>query len=659
VVLGILMLAILRVPRRSRQQAGTAGLVLVVMALFIAGTSPMAAAAPSASPTPAREDTLTIGWNCNSNGAVHPCTTPGYRTGFSDTSSGVITPGNVIYSSLYRFDATMAAVPDLADGPCLPQGDGSVIRCRLVETTFHDGTPVTTDDVAFSFDLQKPPGSLTDVRVVDPWTVDFVLSAVDPTFLTEILPTISIFPRHAIEAAYADWVATTKDLEAADLTALADAIDAETASDPPVCTVRLGQLRELLPQLGVQLYWEDYDDDPCAYLQAASPELRQAATALDATGLDAVMAAFSLFGTSWHTIGAGPYRLVSADAGRVHLEASPGYHAGIAATRYLDFVEAGDGSDLVDGSVDLEQIAFMDPDNATFDATAGENGVRIAIPPGTGFVALQFNARPGRLFSDAVLRRALQLCIDLPRDLETVNPGDDQVPVHGPILPGTWAYDPTLSQPARDVEAARALIEGAGWQLGTDSVYARDGVRLAAQIIVRGDTGDRLQMADLIANQAAACGMDLRSRPTDWDLLFGDGGFFTYPHDIPGTGTPFDLYIGAWGSGLDPADALAPFVTSNIEDPQHPDGQNWTGFADPVIDRLDAAGRATYDQAERTTIYRQAQQELAAQVPYLFLWTNLGHDAVRDAVSTVDGPLDLTALNWAWQPERMVVAAQP
>jgi hypothetical protein len=32
---------------------------------------------------------------------------------------------------------------------------------------------------------------------------------------------------------------------------------------------------------------------------------------------------------------------------------------------------------------------------------------------------------------------------------------------------------------------------------------------------------------------------------------------------------------------------------------------------------------------------------------------------VRSAVTTVDGPLDLTTPNWAWQPERLVVVATP
>jgi len=65
---------------------------------------------------------------------------------------------------------------------------------------------------------------------------------------------------------------------------------------------------------------------------------------------------------------------------------------------------------------------------------------------------------------------------------------------------------------------------------------------------------------------------------------------------------------------------------------------------------------ATYDQATRASLYRQAQQEVGAQLPNIFLWEYGTYDVVRSAVSTVDGPLDLTKPNWSWQPERIVVA---
>jgi peptide/nickel transport system substrate-binding protein len=100
------------------------------------------------------------------------------------------------------------------------------------------------------------------------------------------------------------------------------------------------------------------------------------------------------------------------------------------------------------------------------------------------------------------------------------------------------------------------------------------------------------------------------------------------------------------------------FTSSDIASATNPKGQNVYGFSDPVVDRLDAAQASTYDQAERASLLRQEQQEIAAQVPAIFLWIDTTHDAVRSAVTTVDGPLDLTVPNWALpQLSRIVVTA--
>jgi peptide/nickel transport system substrate-binding protein len=161
-------------------------------------------------------------------------------------------------------------------------------------------------------------------------------------------------------------------------------------------------------------------------------------------------------------------------------------------------------------------------------------------------------------------------------------------------------------------------------------------------------------MADLVAKQARDCGMDIRAEDLGTDAYFS---VFDHPHFIPGTKTPFDLILMGWDGGPDPDLGASNYASSAITDAEHPNSANFGGFSDPAFDALVAAGRATYDQAERTRIYRQAQEELAAQVPAIFLWAWSGYDALRTAVTTADGPLDLAAPYWAWQPERMVVAA--
>jgi ABC-type transport system substrate-binding protein len=140
----------------------TAILVAGLVASCGSAPTPSPSAAPPTSPTPApsatqvtNADTLRVGWNAGPSTDEMPAYSirdfRGLLLGFPSTS---ISLSYLLYSALYRYDAHYNAIPDLADGPCMPRGDGTVIRCRIVETTFHDGTPLTADDVAYSYQLE-------------------------------------------------------------------------------------------------------------------------------------------------------------------------------------------------------------------------------------------------------------------------------------------------------------------------------------------------------------------------------------------------------------------------------------------------------------------------------------------------------------------------
>ena len=57
-----------------------------------------------------------------------------------------------IYAGLYRRDALQRPMPDLATS-CTPDAAGTMITCTLGAATFHNGQPVTADDVAFTYRL--------------------------------------------------------------------------------------------------------------------------------------------------------------------------------------------------------------------------------------------------------------------------------------------------------------------------------------------------------------------------------------------------------------------------------------------------------------------------------------------------------------------------
>ncbi len=633
-------------------------------------TAPSPTATQAVGPSPvAYADTLRIGVNV----AL-------YRGWMVDTEFAfpALTFGRLVYGSLYGYDGRGNAVPDLADGPCfVPGSDGAVIRCRLVETTFHDGTPLTADDVVSTYQVMNHPVPMslgftfTEVRAVDARTVEFVFPSVDAACL-ECTLHLPIFPRHSIDEAVAAF--EEAGLTAEDVDTLVRTANAEMGADPPVCSeARVAEVDAIYRKLGFvgfPVHHEDFQKkngefDACLGLGNAVFNLDPAVDtgggsvgwALHHTGSDRVasIVGIMLIGRPDLFVGTGPYRYVSQDADSVHLEAFPGYHGGMPATRYIDFVRTkADGSDVVAGTVDILSDPFHGVPfgrlslGAAFEATAEAHGVRVLHPPGSNSAQLTFNVREGRLFSDVNLRRALQLCIDLPRVVDSAT-GGAGIPIYSPVMPGSWGDDPDLPKPERDVAAGKRLIEASGWKPGADGVYAKGKDRLAAKIVVR-VLPDRLKMADLIAAQARDCGMHLESLPIE-----GYGDLVTYPHDIPGTETPFDLLLIVYITGVSPADSLVYYTSSQVSDAERPDGMNMGGWSDPEFDRLLAAAEDTYDQAGRALLYRQAQEELAAQLPALFLWNQALTDAVRPTVATVDGPLDLTLLNWAWQPERLVV----
>ena len=286
----------------------------------------------------------------------------GRAVGMTGMSFGSpLSPGSLILSALYRITPTLDVVPDLTDGPCEPEEEGLVIRCRLIAAVFDDGSPLTADDVAYSYRLRQQPScrevvfpclagfetapSLRDIRVIESRTIDFVLTHPDPTFLTTMLPNIPIEPRHVIEAAFARFLADTRGLTSAELTVTADAIDQELQRDTPVCTTRIEALRALFVRLHVPSYREDYgpgpDYDRCAFTAAGGLMIRQLIAGLSTSGMDAVQAAYPLLSSNWDPVGTGPYRFVSATADGIELEASPTYHGGSASTRGVRLVPTG------------------------------------------------------------------------------------------------------------------------------------------------------------------------------------------------------------------------------------------------------------------------------------------------------------------------------
>ncbi len=109
----------------------------------------------------------------------------------------------LIYSGLFRLDASYEPVPDLAERYHWTDDQKTIEIALRQNVKFHDGKDVTADDVIFTFQALKNPNwrsplasTFQDVTVirVDDYTIQFQLKEPDPQFLHEL--TVGILPSH-------------------------------------------------------------------------------------------------------------------------------------------------------------------------------------------------------------------------------------------------------------------------------------------------------------------------------------------------------------------------------------------------------------------------------------------------------------------------------
>ena len=582
----------------------------------------------------------------------------------------------LVYNALYRHDEALTAVPDLATEPCDVRDDQVTIRCTIVEASFHNGAPLTAHDVAFTFELgRRVPDCafgldaclsqmLASAKAVDERTVEFQLTAPNATFLTVALAGVFIDSQAVIEAAYAPLGERAATLDAAEYTAAADAIAEQLASDEPDCAAPLANAERLLQESGLGVLPRDLFHradgtlDECMYADLTGSALRGIGESLGASGLDAIALAHRALPSNRAPIGTGPWRFVGIEEGdRMVLEAFEAYHRGRPATPRVDVrIYRGDPQGVRDGLVsgELDWVPIAAPFVGLYEELRDDPDVRFASFPDFNYFMLAYNLRPGMLFSDRNLRTAVELCIDKPATVDAATDGTGDV-IYSPIEPASWAYQPDLARPERNVGEARRLIESSGWVEGDDSIYRNEERRLATDVFVTAEDEQRVAFMDLVSEQVRDCGIELNVVRADSDTVLDP--IREYPHIPGGRSEPFEAHFIGWIHGFDPHDDL--WHSRSISSEEEPLGVNFMGFSDPRVDELLEQGIATYDQRDRARTYRELQRLLAEERPVLFAWAPRQDEALDARLRLTGGELNLASRQWFWELEKLVLADAP
>jgi peptide/nickel transport system substrate-binding protein len=265
--------------------------------------------------------------------------------------------------------------------------------------------------------------------------------------------------------------------------------------------------------------------------------------------------------------------------------------------------------------------------------------VQSEVRSSLGFEHLTFNLKNPAL-AELAVRRAIATAIDIrqlvDRLLRSVNP-NVQALGNRIWLPGQQPYqDHSRGFGKGDTQAAKRLLERAGWTLGDDGIYVKDGRRLELRCATF--VGDPRRRAEdvLLQAQLAAAGIQLRLLNTASGTLFGEW--------LPEGN--FDIADFAWVGG--------PFALAGNQDTYRPGGGGNHGkFADPTVDGLFQQAIGELDPARAAALGNQIDEQLWDQLPSIPLYQLQGflawrHDLVNVANNpTTEGPF-WNAGTWAF-----------
>lgn len=607
----------------------------------------------------------------------------------TDVPTGRITA--MIYDFLYTIDDTLTPVPQLAADLCEVSEDEITWTCTIVDNAFfHNGDPITVDDVVYSYQLAmsenctyNPSVCITDfvesAEAVDDTTVEFTLFEPYSPFATTILPGIGIESKAVIEAAYEDFAGGAGEVDTAEAEAAIEALTTATTAeepDPAACEEAAATGSALLDAAGLEYDGQDAfeteegEPDTCGFADSLLVPLQGIVDAAQSEGLDAVAAVYQLLSFNLEPVGSGPYMVESAGLEGVVLTAFEDYYQGAPATATIEmpiFTDVATAANAL-AAGELDWVNDLTPDaRAALDSAVADGSVKLAEYNDFGHYEMQYNMHESipladgtewqGWFYDVNLRKAVQYCIDKAELVEIATDGNG-VPVEADIPPASWAFNPDLQPVERDVDAAKEFIETAEvhtWTLGDDGIYAnQDGDRLSALVLVRAGQQDRVDFMNLLAEQVAECGIEITVEAADFQTVLIPS--LDWPHIPPGQSEPWHAYFGGWGVGVDP-DPYALFHSSQCTSEEQPGTYNYPCLQDEEIDRLIEEGLATSDIEERTQIYYDYQARMQELQPYLFAWSNVNADGLSAGMMYSDGSeLELDSPLWGWKRHMLAKA---
>lgn len=488
--------------------------------------------------------------------------------------------GNLVYGQqggLVGIDDLMRPVPELAsDVPTLDNGEAVMVgdgADQHLETTFHirqnatfsDGTPVTAEDVIFSWKLTLNPAwpaqagndlesKYSDVVAKDPHTVVFKMMSQNQAHAAgmtdQVGPVIHPYYLYGLNDVY---VYPSK--------RMASLVDGDPLNSPKV-----GNLQSSV-----------YGREP---------------------------------------VGAGPYTLQSWDPGvQMVFKARSDYYRGKPAIDNIIIRGFNTDKETLLAQLqagDIQTIGSETLDVSDVDAINAIPGVKAYVRAGTTVEHIDFNLG-NPMLADAQVRKAIALGIDRQDLVNRVLAGQSQV-ADSWIPPISQLYNPDTPKIAYDPNQAKAILDADGWTTGSDGIRVNSSGQRLSFHYQSTTNAIRNKTMPLVKDQLSKIGIEVNIDQMPGQTYFGKNGPL-----IQGT---FDLGeyadVGSQDSGVDVTTKFgSKFIPSNAN---NFGGQNFMRYTNSSVDQLIAQETGTLVPGARQAAMFSLQLVLANELPMVTLY---------------------------------------
>jgi peptide/nickel transport system substrate-binding protein len=246
---------------------------------------------------------------------------------------------------------------------------------------------------------------------------------------------------------------------------------------------------------------------------------------------------------------------------------------------------------------------------------------------------------PHPILSDVRVRQAIRMAIDIDTITKQIFRGYS-VPVWTEFFRPPYSCD--IPRPKYDPEAAKALLEQAGWiDTNGDGVrechkclHAKEGDQMKLELITYSEYGEPLILTQqLIGEMLGKIGMQIQLTAVQGSTLWADyqSGGLEQRGDFN-----IDLYDDGY-SGIDPTDFIYKYYASASAEPDQ--GWNVGRWTNPQFDTL-LNEAYTLDEQQRKDVFCQMAKILDDELPQILMFSTINADAYSARMSGVQANIN-------------------